>query len=442
MRASRSVEEVVVVRIRGTALVVGLVTLTAGCLTGLGLPSHNGAGGQPGGQQVVGGARMGGGMGGSGGAAAAGGQSPLDGGPGGGAAAAGGQDRLDGGPGGGGQIDGGAGSGGGGGSGGAGDNTPPPPNVLVQERWVTQQALFINGARWLAGDFDADGRTDLAAVFNDQGSVSIDVWLSTGSTFTRQRWATRQGGFWDAQKWLVGDFDGDGRADLANVFGDLNLISIDVHRSTPDGFTQERWATRQGGFWDAQKWVAGDFDGDGRSDLANVFSDLGMTSIDVHRSMGAAFIYQRWGTQMSGFWDTQKWLAGRFEVGRRNDDLVNVFNDVGTASIDVYSPGTSTFSFQRRVNQQGGFWDAQKWLAGDFDGDGLSDLANVFGDKGMASVDIRVLALIQERWMTQEGVFWDDQQWLAGDFGGDGYCALANVFSDNGLISIDVHRRP
>jgi len=115
---------------------------------------------------------------------------------------------------------------------------------------------------------------------------------------------------------------------------------------------------------------------------------------------------------------------------------------VGTASIDVYSPGTSTFSFQRRVNQQGGFWDAQKWLAGDFDGDGLSDLANVFGDKGMASVDIRVLALIQERWMTQEGVFWDDQQWLAGDFGGDGYCALANVFSDNGLISIDVHRRP
>lgn len=174
MRASRSVEEVVVVRIRGTALVVGLVTLTAGCLTGLGLPSHNGAGGQPGGQQVVGGARMGGGMGGSGGAAAAGGQSPLDGGPGGGAAAAGGQDRLDGGPGGGGQIDGGAGSGGGGGSGGAGDNTPPPPNVLVQERWVTQQALFINGARWLAGDFDADGRTDI-------GRYYATGWSPTGT---------------------------------------------------------------------------------------------------------------------------------------------------------------------------------------------------------------------------------------------------------------------
>jgi hypothetical protein len=47
--------------------------------------------------------------------------------------------------------------------------------------------------------------------------------------------------------------------------------------------TQERWATQQGGFWDTQKWVAGDFDGDGRTDLANVFGDPTNASIDIRR---------------------------------------------------------------------------------------------------------------------------------------------------------------
>jgi hypothetical protein len=67
------------------------------------------------------------------------------------------------------------------------------------------------------------------------------------------------------------------------VFDDSDQISIDVHRSTGSSFTNGRWATQQGGFWDAQKWLAGDFDGDGLTDLANVFDDLSSASIDVHR---------------------------------------------------------------------------------------------------------------------------------------------------------------
>jgi hypothetical protein len=420
----------VVGRISSTAFVIGLVTSTAGCLTGLGLPSHPGGGGQagstpPGG--MTGGGNAGGGPGGDGGAATDAGGGENGGNGGGGFGANGG-------------------FGGFGGFGGPTDGGPatdalPPPNLLIQQRWVTRQARFIDGATWFAGDFDGDGRADLATVFGDQGSASIDVWLSTGSTFAQHRWATQQGGFWDTQKWLAGDFDGDGRADLANVFGDLGQISIDVHRSTGATFTMNRWATRQGGFWDAQKWLAGDFDGDGNADLANVFNDLGVTSIDVHRSTGAAFLFQRWATGVSGFWDAQKWLAGGFVFPGSTTDLVNVFNDKGQVSVDAYTPSGFTFVFQRRTSEQGGFWDTQKWLAGDFDGDGQADLANVFDDSGMASVDVHHLGMGFTRWMTREGGFWDAQQWLAGDFDGDGVCDLANVFSDNGLVSIDLHRK-
>ena len=318
------------------------------------------------------------------------------------------------------------------------------PDVLGLDRWTTQQGAFDGAQKWLAGDFNGDRRTDLANVFLDVQQASIDVRPSTGSTFGIQRWGTQEGGFWDTQKWLAGDFDGDGTADLANVFADDGQISIDVHLSTGFAFTFQRWATRQGGFWDAQKWLAGDFDGDGRTDLANVFEDLGRASIDVYLSTGSAFNYQRWATRQGGFWDAQKWLAGDFD-GDGIADLANVFEDLGQASIDVHRSSGSSFAWGRWATRQEGFWDAQKWLAGDFDGDGIADLANVFEDLGQASIDVHLstrFSFAFQRWGTREGGFWDAQEWLAGDFDGDGTADLANVFDDMSGISIDVHRKP
>jgi hypothetical protein len=318
------------------------------------------------------------------------------------------------------------------------------PDVLGLARWTTQQGAFDDAGKWLAGDFDGDGTSDLAEVFLDVDGASIDVRPSTGAAFGIERWSTRQGGFWDAQKWLAGDFDGDGTADLANVFADADQISIDVHLSAGDTFTFQRWATRQGGFWDAQKWLAGDFDGDGRTDLANIFDDFGQISIDVHLSTGSAFKWQRWESRQGGFWDAQKWLAGDFD-GNGTDDLVNVFEDSGQASIDLHRSAGASFTFERWGTRQGGFWDAQKWLAGDFDGDGTTDLAVVFDDLGQASIDAHRStgsSFTFERWATRQGGFWDAQRWLAGDFDGDGTTDLANVFDDQSGISIDVHRKP
>ncbi|HWO25104.1 MAG TPA: M57 family metalloprotease [Kofleriaceae bacterium] len=259
--------------------------------------------------------------------------------------------------------------------------------LLQLQRWATQQGGFWDTQQWLIGDFNGDGKLDLANVFNDGGLASIDVHLSYGNSFGIQRWATRQGGFWDTQKWAAGDFNGDGKADLANVFNDGGLASIDVHLSYGSSFGIARWATRQGGFWDAQKWAAGDFNGDGKADLANVFNDGGLASLDVHLSYGSSFGIQRWATRQGGFWDAQKWAAGDFN-GDGRADLANVFNDGGLASIDVHLSYGSSFGIERWATKQGGFWDAQKWAAGDVTGDYKADLVNVFNDGGLASLDV------------------------------------------------------
>jgi len=318
-----------------------------------------------------------------------------------------------------------------------------PPDVLQMQRWATQQGGFWDTQQWVAGDFNGDGRVDLANIFNDNGLASIDVHLSNGTSFGIARWATQQGGFWDAQKWLAGDFNGDGRTDLANVFNDNGLASIDVHLSTGSSFGIARWATQQGGFWDAQKWLAGDFNGDGRADLANVFNDNNLASIDVHLSSGSSVGIARWATQQGGFWDAQKWSAGDFN-GDGRSDLANVFNDNNLASIDVHLSSGSSVGIARWATQQGGFWDAQKWSAGDFNGDGRADLANVFDDSGLASIDVHLSSgnsVGIARWATRQGGFWDAQKWLAGDATGDRRADLLNVFNDSGLASLDIHRQ-
>jgi Matrixin len=307
------------------------------------------------------------------------------------------------------------------------------------QRWATNQGGFWDAQKWLSGDFNGDGKADTAKVFGG-ALANIDVHLSNGSSFGIQRWATDQGGFWSAQKWLTGDFNGDGKTDLTKIFGST-LANIDVHLSNGSSFGIQRWATDQGGFWDAQKWLAGDFNGDGKTDLAKVFGGA-LANIDVHLSNGSSFGIQRWATDRGGFSDAQKWLAGDFN-GDGKADLANIFNGGdGLAYIDVHLSTGNGFSTQRWANAQGGFWDAQKWLVADFNGDGKADLANVFGGS-TANVDVHLSSGSSfgiQRWATDQGGFSNSQQWLAGDFNGDGTADLAKSFNTGGLASIDVHK--
>src|SRR5204863_8149935 len=109
---------------------------------------------------------------------------------------------------------------------------------------------------------------------NNPSQFTTDVHLSTGPTFNMERWATRLGGYWDAQKWFVGDFNGDGKTDFAKIWNDNNQFTTDVHLSTGTSFNMQSWATKLGGYWDEQKKFIHEFNGDSKTNLPNLWKDI------------------------------------------------------------------------------------------------------------------------------------------------------------------------
>jgi hypothetical protein len=81
----------------------------------------------------------------------------------------------------------------------------------------TADTLCFDGARFLVADFDGDGRADLMVVEPRNGGTAFWLLRSNGNRFEPPRlWYQTDSAFTPAtaQQYVAGDFNGDGRADV------------------------------------------------------------------------------------------------------------------------------------------------------------------------------------------------------------------------------------
>ena len=244
------------------------------------------------------------------------------------------------------------------------------------------------GGTPLKGDVTGDGRQDLVQVYPDaNGRPSYWIWAGQPSGGFA---ASPTHGYFDmsgtvaryGDTFLLGDINGDGLADLVNIYSWNGRIGYWAWLAQPGaGFA----TSPSHGYYDlgadrAGTALLGDINGDGRADLVQIYSYGGNTAYWAWlANSGAGF-----STSIShGYLNLGSGHAGFYLLGDINADgaadLVQVYDYGGNIAYWAWlaQPGAGfSTSISHGYLNLGRPWGGGFLLA-DSDGDGIADLVQV-----------------------------------------------------------------
>lgn len=318
---------------------------------------------------------------------------------------------------------------------------PATANFNIQNKAIVDFAGYISnsGVKVASGDFDGDGRTDLAAV-GGTGWASIPVAFSRGdgSFHVTNNTVANFPGYATAAsaKLIAGDFNKDGRDDLA-LTGVSGWTTLPVAFSVGDG----NFNTTNLGIVDFAAWapsgtpLAGDFDGDGATDIALV-ARSGATNIPIAFSNrdGTFRVVNEFVADFPGLSAQSgvRAVAGDFD-GDGDDDIAIAGNPSWTTVPVAFSNKTGTFNVTNLGADYFTYYAAEpaaRLRAADFDGDGKDDLVVAGGPSWPWTIHARSLGngSFSASWRDVGGSFpsWANEgSVFAGDFNADGRADLA-----------------
>ncbi|WP_345962023.1 FG-GAP-like repeat-containing protein [Streptomyces sp. BRB040] len=269
-------------------------------------------------------------------------------------------------------------------------------------------------------DVTGDGKDDIVTFTRGSGA-EVYAAPSDGTAFTG-------GGKWSdhfapaGETPLTGDFNGDDKDD-AITFTQGSTADVYVAPSTGTSFaTGEKWSDHfaPGG----EVPAVGDFDGDGTDDIVT-FTQGDTAGVYVSLSDGTSF-------PTGGKWHDHFAPRGEFPAvgdvnGDKKDDIITFTKGTEAAVYVALSDGTS-FGPARKV-LTGFSPGAELPRVGDFDGDGLDDIASFTAD---AAAEVRV-ALSDGEGFVAKGV-WHEA------FSGPGAFPYVGDFDEDGrddVVSFD-----
>lgn len=249
------------------------------------------------------------------------------------------------------------------------------------------------------GDLNQDGASDMSALYNYENSSQnrfndSGMWVFSGAAAGPQApvsaWRSGANAWnWAKTRTMILDADGDCRPNIA-AFTDLGNSQSTLSSfssETPSSLQPIRAWTSGAGHWDwnRSREVSGDFNGDGHGDFASFYNyDQGQTGLWLFAGnpAGAPTPVRAWLSNTGGWsWGRTKAVAGDFN-GDGLDDVAAFYNyDSQQTRIWIFAgtPNGLRAPVSTWDSAVGNWnWDRTKAVAGDFNGDGFDDVAALY----------------------------------------------------------------
>ena len=307
----------------------------------------------------------------------------------------------------------------------------------------------------LADDFNGDGTADLALVNHEAGWTSVPIALSGATGFTIQNVSAPDFASLAANpdvEAVPGDFDGDGKADIALINQEAGWTSVPIALSGATGFTLENLSSPSFAAFAASPDVqvlADDFNGDGKTDLALINQEAGWTSVPIALSGATGFTLENLSSPsfaaLAASSDVEA-VAGDFN-GDGTADIALINHAVGWNTVPIALTFTNGLTIENRPAADFAALAASRdvtVLPEDFNNDGTTDLALINQEAGWTSVPV---ALSGVAGFTIDNVSAPDFAGLAAnssvtavaaDFNGDGMADLGLINQAPGWNSVPV----
>lgn len=155
-------------------------------------------------------------------------------------------------------------------------------------QWSANPAL-ANATKYFLADVNGDHMADIVAFFASTGSWYVGT-SSGGGFWAPTSWATNEGG--NSTNQFLADVNGDGKADVVLFWNNVSGMpqgTWAVDESSGSGFygPPNQWITGAGVGSTSQ--VIGDFNGDGKADVGMYYASTGVWNISL--STGTSFGY-------------------------------------------------------------------------------------------------------------------------------------------------------
>ncbi len=239
-------------------------------------------------------------------------------------------------------------------------------------------AVAINPFNLAAGDFNGDGNLDIVTS-NNIGTISVLLGKGDGTFQTHVDYSISPD-FASSDSVVVGDFNGDGKLDLAVTALEDNAVSILLGNG--DGTFQPAIQYSAGLFADSV--AVGDFNGDGKLDLAVADSGVGVPPYLISVLIGNGDGSFKPPVSYS-VGDYPFWIITNDFNGDGKLDLASV-SFGGIVSL-LLGNGDGTFQSHTDYPVSG---EPGAVIAGDFNNDGMLDFATADQSTNQVSVNLQV----------------------------------------------------